>query len=324
MSQKRINNYGDFVNSLDPNEARMATLPKGRYVGFELGVNTDGNVTMAPGYGVQHNGIVWSEDTEITLLAPGGIPGAVAAEYTIVARHTDERIFGGYAVTYEIDGGISNDSAFSDGAVIGWIYYPGGAVALDASHLVSSPSQRNNLDSTISQAINATPHTMYAPLAEGYNDYSGLSGDVFFNGINVLDLVATPRIAPPIYDLAAFVVHQSVAKPAPAAALVESLEQRFTFRMGTMRPYAIEFRHDISSTTNLDVELRGTDNVVVAPTPWTIVGAGAGWTTESILVDRLDGVFDEGEPYQLRLTHNVDVGEYIKLAWIRILFWPYP
>lgn len=324
MSQKRINNYGDFVNSLDPNEARMATLPKGRYVGFDLGVNTDGNITLGTGYGMQHNGIVWHEDSVLVLSAPASIPSGTASEHTIVASHTNERIIGGYAVTYEIVSGISNDSVFSDGVVLGWIYYPGGAVPLDASHLVSAPSQRNNLDASISTTIGATPTVMKAPFVEAYNDYAGLSGDVYFNGIEVTNLVATPRVAPPLYDLASFVVHQSVAKPSPAVSGPEALEQRFTFRMGTMRPYAIEFRHDISPVTTLQVELRGTDNVVVSPTPSNIVGAGAGWTTETIQIDRLAGTFVEGEPYQLRLTNTVEVDQFIKLAWIRILFWPYP
>ena len=62
MAQKRINNYGDFINSPDNNSARYAVTVKGVYRGFELAVNTDNNVEIQPGYGCQHNGVVWMED----------------------------------------------------------------------------------------------------------------------------------------------------------------------------------------------------------------------------------------------------------------------
>ncbi len=318
MSQKRINNYGDFINSPDSNAARYATTPKGVYRGFELGVDSAFNLTIAPGSGCQHNGIVWQEDAELTLVFTATAAPKIE---TVVAIHDNQpTIIGGAAVTYELRSGAITDAALSNGVVVGWIYYPGGSVNLDVSHLVEAPSRLS--DEAAALAVDTAPVKLL-PSFHAYSDIAGMGANVVFDGETKANLLATPRMLPPQLDGANFVVYQDVTKTG-GPVVFESLVQHFPFFATAYRPVSFDFYLDMTATATIDVELRDTDLNIVTISGSPITGTGAGWVSASVVVDRTSGNFDVGKPYELRLTHNVNVAHSIKLARIVAQFYPYP
>ena len=64
-------------------------------------------------------------------------PTSDAKLYTVVTTcDTTERFGGRESKFLLVEGAVSE---YTDGAVMGWVYYPGSAVALDASHLIQAP-----------------------------------------------------------------------------------------------------------------------------------------------------------------------------------------
>jgi len=317
MAQSRFDNYGDFISSPNANEARYAITPKGVYRGFEFSVSISGDLVIAPGYGCQHNGIVWMEDDDRTLAFPVTVP---AQNYTIVALHEDQQIIGGAAVEYELQGGLETNDTVPDGVVLGWIYYPGGSVTLDPSHIVQAPSQLS--DNTARLATATAPLRFLAPF-QIYSDLAAMGANVTVSGLSKTALTTTPRIPPPLFDAAAFLSYQSAAKPAGPLG-VETLEQHFQFVATDFRPISFAFYLNSTTGSQIEVQLRDTALNIVTITGSPITGTGGVWDEAVIDVDRNDGVFTAGMPYELRLTHRVDVGHNIKLAWVEARFWPYP
>lgn len=306
-NQRRINNYGDLVISSDWNDTRKYLLSPGVYSGMDLGVDSSNDLSVAAGVALQPDGILWEEDAaqSVSFTPPGG-----ATNYTVVATHEDVLIKGGRPVLYEIQTGLS--ATVTNGIPLGWIYHPGGGVPLSTDHLVSAPKQ----GVTYSQLLLDTqPVELYAPLPRTFSDLTGAGANIVLTGQTATDL---------LFDTTYFVNHQRVAKPAGPVGPPETLTQHVQFIMGDHRPAGFDLYVNIAASgQQLQLELRDTDLNIV-----TITGSPFSSTTNwewlSVEVDRTDGVFAKDKPYELRLTHSVDVGQEIKLAAVRARFWPFP
>ena len=132
MSQIRSWNYGDPFTSDKLKTLQKVLNCKGVYDGYDITVTDTNKVTLsANGHLLQPNGVMVSETVGI-VLEIASLP-AVATNYTITCRHTDTQVIGGSAAIYAIEVGTFipyTGTDISDGVVIGWITYPGGAVAL--------------------------------------------------------------------------------------------------------------------------------------------------------------------------------------------------
>jgi hypothetical protein len=307
MSQKRINNYLDTVVAEDNNDSRYATTPKGVYRGLDLGVDASADLTIAEGYGVQHNGIVWYEDVARTI---SFTPPGAATDYTIVASHTDVMLSGGAEVTYAIQNGITPDSAVADGVVLGWIFHPGGGLPLITDYLLSAPKRINYVD-IVSTSL---PLEITAPLPRTYSDVAGAGANIVFTGQTATDIN---------FDVVNYVVYQSVLRPAAGPPGAETLVQHIQYYMGSYRPLYFQLYVNVSGSGALALQLRDTALNIVALTGSPITNTG-GWTTSTITVDRTAGTFTAGQPYTLRLTYSVDLGDEIQLARINAIYWPFP
>ena len=308
MTQQRVYNYGAVVEASLDNNARYTIAAKGVYRGFELGVNAAGNIELASGYGVQHNGIVWFE-TDVQEVGGTFTAPAVATEYTVYATHDNVEIFGGAPVEYAVTGGIVTD--VSNGVILGWIRHPGGAVPLSTSHM------QNVLKKQVTTYVDAVamtlPEEFVAPLQRTYSNTAAMGANITFLGQTASDVQ---------FDAANFVVYQSVAKAAgPVGA--ETLTQHMQFFASEYRPISFGMYLDISAGAQLSVELRDTNLNIVTLTGNVITATG-GWTHQVVQVDTSSGVFVTGKPYELRLTHSVNVGQEIKLSSVRAYYWPYP
>ena len=310
MPQTRICNYGQTATSRWENLSLYATQRKGVYRGMGLGLDLSGNLIINPGYAVlpsivnavEQLIVVW-ESTEIGL---GFTPPAVKTVYTAVSTHENREIQGGVEVTYELRRGEYAD--ISDGIVIGWVYHPGLGVPLTTDMLVNAPkSMAADHTETL---VNTLPVDVVAPF--GTRSYIETVGP---------DVTLTD----PEWDAGLFIIHQLVqnSPTAPGQQLARQILQYYV--RNDLRPTSFDMRIKtvLDAQTYLTVEVFDTNQAPVLATGSPFYGSGT-WEWVTLEVDRNDGIFTDGEPYTLRLTHNVAVGGEIRLAAVRANFWPFP
>lgn len=320
MPQTRIGNFGETAVSWLENAERKFILPKGVYEGFSLGVTTAFDLEIAPGEGVQHNGVVWFEGLEridgdvqldstatVTVLftPPGG-----ATDYTIVAKHENQSILGGVGVSYELQGGILPDA--TDGVVLGWIRHPGGAIPLATTMLQDAPKQRADLYAVLfAETLPVEDIPSYTRAIDDPN-----------NGTTGPDVTVSPLL----WEVATFTLYQDVTS-SPTAVGVQTVIQHFQYYVPDVghRPQSFDVWLDltVAPSTQLTMEVFDT-----AQSPVTVTGSPilttTGWEEKTIDVDMTSGTFTAGEPFTLRLTYQLAVGGNIKTGRVRARYWPFP
>lgn len=304
MAQQRVFDYGDPLNSPDDNETRQYLETAGVYSGFTFSVDASFDLEIAPGAGLQPNGILWTEDTAVglTFSAPG-----VDTNYTVVATHVNRNIIEGVPVEYAIQTGLS--TTVTDGIVLGWIYYTGTGTLM-ASHLVEAPKVKEQAELLVDTA----PVQLRMPLQGTWSDTATMGGNVTFVGQTESSL---------LFDSTYFVTHQKVSKVAGPAATPETLVQHVQFFATDRRPVGFDLYCNIPGAAQLQVELRDTDLNIVTITG-SPISTTTDWEWQTITVDRTDGTFATGQPYELRLTHSVDLNQEISLAHVVARYYPYP
>jgi len=303
MAQTRYYNYGATLDDLTENLTQYALHPKGVYRGFELSVNTDFNLVMGAGFGLQHDGVVWQEDDERTIVftAP-----SIATSYTLVATHTNRRILGGTAVEYTLEEALATNETVTNGIVLGWINHPGSGPLLQ-EYIIEAPKlAEDDYAMLVSQSL---PVELIPPFTRYANSVVGT--DITFTDT--------------AFDVGNFLVYEEVSNTPTAIPPVQQLVQNLGFFMQSgLRPVAVEVYVEFASSpsTRLTVELFDTSQAPVTVTGGVIAGSGA-WTAHHVDVDQASGTFDDGKPYTVRLTFDVNQGEYIRLGRARVHFWKY-
>lgn len=89
--------------------------------------------------GTTRNNLLLYEDEPKQIVVP---ISSAAANYTLVYRHTDADVFGGNAATLALENGLLRNENITDGLVIGYVVYPGGAVGLTSTMLIPAPRAR--------------------------------------------------------------------------------------------------------------------------------------------------------------------------------------
>jgi hypothetical protein len=303
-NQARYFDFGKVYDNLDFTSMGYSTHPAGPYRGLTLSADAFGNLEIAIGSGVLPDGFVWSEPTAQTVAFT---PQVAAADWTVVAVHVNQQIMGGTSVTYELRVGFLPSA--TDGAVLGWIRYPGGTIPLATAHCWSAPSQLGSAYAML--YANSLPDERLAP----FNNSNGCFTQVPFGANCTITSVA--------FD-AFFVVHQDITRAAAGLLPPELVIQHLQI-FASGRPSQLRLYCDVpgSPATSLTVGVYGTDLAPVATTGGTITNT-VGWEERIVVVDPLSGVFTAGLPWTIRLTHSLDLGISIKLARIHTEFWPYP
>lgn len=306
--QRRFGNFGTPDTSEEDKTARFSLNRKGVYSNFNLSVDTLGNLLIQTGFALQPDGILWTEDSDVTL---SFTPPGPATNYTVVAEHEDRQVQGGTAVTYSIDTGLL--SGITDGVVLGWIHHPGGGAPLDTTHLQIAPRRQAN--AYTDRALQTQPIDLIAPFPRTYLDPASVGIDV--------------TVTPLAFDSSLFILHQEVSTPLTAVGTQQAIQHAQIYvedgDEGPFRPVGFDFFLDVSTEagTTLTVEVFGTDQAPVTITSGSPITT-TGYESKSVEVDRLSGVFSVGQPYTVRLTHNIDPGGSIKTARIRARFVNYP
>jgi len=310
MAQFRVGNFGETATSEIDNLWRSIVLAKGVYNGFELGVDAvSSNLTIAPGAGVQPDGIVWTEDTEVQL---SFTPPGIATDYTVIAYHTNRAIFGGMEVTYELATNIIGNDTISDGVAIGWIRHPGGGGPLDVSYLQNAPRQTADLYSAL--LVETAPVARIPPYPTAYLDTATVGPDI--------------TVTPFFFDVATFTMLQRVSRTVAGVPGIQTAVQHHQFYTpsGGYRPFSFDFWLNFTAapTRELRVEVYDTNQSPVTILSGTPILSTAGWEQKTAFIDPSSGTFDADKPWTLRLTFQVDAGGTIDTGRIRMRSFPYP
>jgi len=306
MPQKRYYDYHATADDASENSIHYALHPKGVYRGMELHVTSSGDVEISPGYCLMNDGIVCRENAAFTLSFS---PPSAPTNYTIVATHTNRQIIGGVPVEYSIVVGTIYsllDPGF-DGVVLGWIYHPGGATPLSDDFIVEAPKRASLYENTATGSL--LPVERIAPIQPSF--VSSIGPDLTFNAVE--------------FDAGNFTLYQEIVS-SPTAVGVQTAVQHLQFYVNdNTRPSSIELYCLVytPATTKLDVEVYGTDQVLVPVTGGTILGDGT-WKTETVTIDKSAGTFDDGKPYTVRLTYTLDPGNAVWVGRVKLVHWPYP
>lgn len=301
--QTRLWDYGRVYDNLDYTSAQLTTHLAGPYRGFALSANAvTHQLEIALGSGVLHDGFVWSEDDVTTVTFT---PQAAAAVWTVVATHTNRQIMGGAPVLYELRLGFFGTVV--DGAVLGWIQYPGGAVDLTTAMCWSAPS-------LLTQA----------------NVYAAMLPDERLPPFNNQNGCFTQTVDPDVtltsltMDLGFYVVNQTAAHAGGGPPGTSEVIQHVQFYAG-YRPAYIRLYLDVPGAASTDVTI-GVYDTLLAPVPCTggVISNTVGWEEHVVTVDPVVGTFTVGMPWTIRVTQTMDPGITIRIARIRCEFWPYP
>jgi hypothetical protein len=304
MPQKRFYNYDSTADSNSENSINYALHTKGVYIGMDLTVDSSGALTVASGYGLQHNGVLWQENTSVAIPFT---PPMSATEYSVIATHDNRQILGGVKVVYDLlSGALVPD--IDNGVVLGWIYYPGGGGPLLQEHCVSAPKK--------------SP-TAYADLLDKTKTLELLPpypGTILTS--KDLDITFTPSA----FDPGSLVLYQGMANSPMGAGVEQAIQNIQLYAVDGIRPvYVIFYMYcDAPAATNLQVEVYDTDLLSVPVTGGPLIGSGPTWVRNYVTVDRTAGTFEGGLPYTIRLTYNVDLGRDLRIGRISVMFWPYP
>lgn len=304
MPQNRFYNYDSTATSGSENTINRVLSVKGVYEGLDLTVTPDNVLTVSPGYGLQHNGVVWHESTPVSI---SFTPTLGLVNYTVIATHDNRQIKGGVRVQYDlIADALAPD--ITGGVVIGWIYYPGGSGGILQEYCVSAPKQSPN--AYASYLTKTKPLEILPP----------------YPGSIVTHQDPDITVTPLAFDSGSFVLYQGVANAPAGPGVEQAIQQIQLYGWEGIRPTYIYFYFysDAPPTTNLQVAVYGTDLLPVPVTGGPVVGAGPSWLSHYVAVNRTDGLFEHGKPYTIRLTYNVGLGREIRLGRIMVLFWPYP
>lgn len=165
MTQHRYIDYGVDATAALLKEMLTGLTGKGVLSGGELGVSGLDRIIVNPVWislfspretpvGTTQNTVLLHEDQPLQLTVP---ITSTAASYTIIYRHTDADVNGGTRATMALEPGWVLDQNVSNGCVVGWVAYPGGAVPVAQPMLIQAPQFRVQPVNSPGQALVALP-----------------------------------------------------------------------------------------------------------------------------------------------------------------------
>jgi len=307
MAQYR---YWDFLSPVSQRDdifVNRALNSPGIYVGLDPQLNLLGQLILTPGFGMTPDGVIWKEDNDVVLNF--SIPSGPET-FTITATHVDVQHIGGSPVEYEIVSGIIPLGTVADGVVVGYIYYSGsGGAPLTQSMLLSAPKAYPTAYTNL--ALSKTPVVYTAEFYGAYHDVAASGPDTSIN----------PR---EFLSVGQFLVYQKVNNSAGAPGS-EQLVQHFTRVLNSgVIPRSIDLYCDVPNSPNnkIVVQVYDTDQVLVTLTGSPIVNT-TGFELRTVTLDFNVGTWDANKSWNLRLLYEMDPGQSLGIAMVRINFDPY-
>jgi hypothetical protein len=139
MSQRRLNIFGDLIDTADLPEMIANLMSPGRLIGNDFVVAASDLVQISPGSCLLPDGVLVIEDEIKSLVVPSS---SLATDYTVIYQLEDTRTLGGSPAILRLLSGIKRQVDFTDGTILGWIRYPGGSIPLSSAFFIQPSSLR--------------------------------------------------------------------------------------------------------------------------------------------------------------------------------------
>jgi len=152
MSQRRINVFGDLIDTADLPEMIANIVAPGRLLGNEFVVAATDLMQVTPGSCLLPDGVLVLEDETKNLVIP---ISSLPTDYTVVYQLEDTMTLGGSPAILRLLSGTKRQENMTDGTILGWVRYPGGSIPLSPSFFVQpSPLRIQTRPDTFSYVSN--------------------------------------------------------------------------------------------------------------------------------------------------------------------------
>lgn len=133
MSQRRLNIFGDLIDTADLPEMIANIMSAGRLIGFDFTVAASDYMTISSGSCLLPDGVLVVENENKSLVIPNS---SLATDYTVAYQLEDTQTLGGSPAILRLLSGIKRQEDLTDGTILGWIRYPGGSIPLSSSFFI--------------------------------------------------------------------------------------------------------------------------------------------------------------------------------------------
>lgn len=154
MSQRRINVFGDLIDTADLPEMIANIMAPGRLIGNDFIVAATDLMQISPGSCLLPDGVLVLEDEVKNLVVP---ISSLATDYTVVYQLEDTSTLGGSPAILRLLSGTTRQENMLDGTILGWLRYPGGSVPLSTSFFVQPSHLRIQTRTDIFNYLNSCP-----------------------------------------------------------------------------------------------------------------------------------------------------------------------
>ena len=139
MGQRRLNIFGDLIDTADLPEMIANIMAPGRLIGNDFIVAASDLMQISAGSCLLPDGVLVIENEIKSLVIPSS---SLPTDYTVIYQLEDTRTLGGSPAILRLLSGIKRQEDFIDGTILGWVRYPGGSIPLSASFFIQPSSLR--------------------------------------------------------------------------------------------------------------------------------------------------------------------------------------
>ena len=165
MSQRRINIFGDLIDTADMPEMISNIMAPGRLIGNNFIVAASDYMNITPGSCLLPDGVLVIENETKSLVIPNS---SLATDYTVIYQLEDTRTLGGSPAILRLLSGVKRQQDFIDGTILGWIRYPGGSIPISPSFFIQPSPLRITKAADQFYYLNSCPLNVIKPTTSGW------------------------------------------------------------------------------------------------------------------------------------------------------------
>ena len=167
MSQRRINIFGDLIDTADMPEMISNIMAPGRLIGNNFIVAASDYMNITPGSCLLPDGVLVIENETKSLVIPNS---SLATDYTVIYQLEDTRTLGGSPAILRLLSGVKRQQDFIDGTILGWIRYPGGSIPISPSFFIQPSPLRITKAADQFYYLNSCPLNVIRPTTSGWSE----------------------------------------------------------------------------------------------------------------------------------------------------------
>lgn len=167
MSQRRLNIFGDLIDTADLPEMVSNIMSPGRLMGFDFVVAASDFMNITAGSCLLPDGVLVAEDETKSLVIPNS---SLATDYTVVYQLEDTQTLGGSPAILRLLSGIKRQEDLTDGTILGWIRYPGGSLPLSSSFFIQPSHLRIEKRADLFHYLNPCPINAIRSMTTGWTE----------------------------------------------------------------------------------------------------------------------------------------------------------